>query len=64
MWLSKDKNGKVHLSIDKPERGFYCDSWCFIKTNYYLLIPKSRWKEFGCENLKWEDEPVKVNITK
>jgi hypothetical protein len=62
MWLSKDKNGRVHLSMNKPWRFPRITTWSLGNPGSYLLIPKSEWKKYGCENLKWEDEPVEVRI--
>lgn len=64
MWLSKDKNGKIHLSMDKPWRFDTprTTTWGLGSPGTYLLIPKSEWKKYGCENLKWENEPVEVQL--
>ena len=62
MWLSKDKNGRVHLSMNKPWRFPRTTTWSLGNPGSYLTIPKSEWKKYGCENLKWEDEPVEVRI--
>ena len=61
MWLSKDKSsGKIHLSIKEPTR--LHKIWAIGNRGNYLTIPKSEWKKYGCENLKWEDEPVEVQL--
>ena len=52
-WVARDKKGWLQVYHRKPERLY----GCWVDGGYYYPLKKS---EFP--NLKWEDEPIKVEI--
>ena len=58
MWVARDMNGSLNLFLDKPIRDF--EEWTpSDKLLQYITIPSL---EFA--DLKWEDEPIEVELCK
>lgn len=62
MWIARDKDGSVYLFIYKPTRGMrawftnFPSNWSVLSEKAVKMILKGR-------DLKWEDEPIELNIT-
>ena len=59
-WLAKDENGLSHLFKTKPEL-IFSDA---LSEHYWAPTIGRMWVENSfCPGLKWDDEPIKVEIT-
>lgn len=65
MWVAKYKNGTVWLYIDKPVRSSLLCRW-EVDTENSLLRADDCMEIDGdlFPNLKWEDEPIEVILTR
>lgn len=59
MWVARDKDGELVLYKGKPVRSHSKDKWVSFGVN---------WENFTIDeslfpDLKWEDEPIEVELT-
>lgn len=58
MWIARDKNGPLLLFYDFPKRHINVDTW--HRPNNSMVLYSEDYPQY--RSLKWEDEPIEVNI--
>jgi len=59
MWIAKDIDGSLYVYENKPERDGYL--W-YVRHGTYFELHKSLISQSLCENLKWNDDPIEIEI--
>lgn len=66
MWVARDKNGKLFLYKDKPQRelGIFVLAYTFEAKENKDVFPFMIINEEQFSDLKWEDEPIEVELVR
>lgn len=54
-WVARDKDGQISCYCDKPYRSHYC--WYSFPRYEVWILPDELYPD-----LKWEDEPIEVEL--
>ena len=58
MWIARDKNGLLLLFYDFPKRHINVDTW--HRPINSIVLYSEDYQQYN--SLKWEDEPIEVDI--
>lgn len=66
MWVARDKGGKLFLYKDKPirELSIFVCNFTFDTKGHKDVFPFMIINEEQFSDLKWEDEPIEVELVR